>query len=137
MLADNIAWALPDLRAEAEGAMTSTCTIRARSAGQVTDPDTGEVTDIPGAIVYTGRCRVRPASGPGGNSTERDAGAAELLTYDYLVSVPFSVSTVVERQRVTIDSSPDPALVGIEVEILHVDRGEHITARRLVCREVS
>lgn len=60
-----------------------------------------------------------------------------MFTFDYLVTVPFSVSTVLEKQRVTIDSSPDPALVGRELEIQHVDRGESITGRRMQCNEVA
>lgn len=117
--------------------MTSTCTIRARSTGRTTDPDTGEVVPTPGAVVYSGACRFRPASGPGGDSTSRDVGGTEVFTFDYLVSVPFSVSAVREGHRVTCDSSPDPALVGIEVEVQHVDRGDNISARRLQCAEVS
>lgn len=117
--------------------MTSTCTIRAKSTGRTTDPDTGAVVPTPGAVVYSGRCRFRPATGPGGDSSTRDVGGVEVFSFDYLVSVPFSVSGAREGQRVTCDSSPDPALVGVEVEVQHVDRGEHITARRLQCNEVA
>ncbi len=125
-------------RAAAEDLMTSTCTIREPASERpITDPATGAVTMPPGPVVYSGRCRVRPATGPGGDSATREAGTAQLLTFDYLVSVPFSVSGVRERHRVTIDGSPDPSLVGAEVEVEHVDRGEHLTARRLQCREVS
>lgn len=125
-------------RAAAESLMTSTCTIREPSTGQpVTDPSTGAVTVPPGDVVYAGPCRVRPATGPGGDSAVRDAGAVQLLVFDYLVSVPYAVAGVRERHRVTIDASPDPALVGAEVEVQHVDRGEHLTARRLQCREVA
>lgn len=117
--------------------MTSTCTIRAKSSGRTTDPDTGAVAPVAGAVVYTGRCRVRPATGPGGDSSVRDVGGAEVFTFDYLVSVPFSVTDVIEGHRVTITTSPDPSLVGKEVEVQHVDRGEHITSRRLQCAEVA
>lgn len=119
-----------------ESQMSSTCTIREQSTGSTTDPETGAVTGTPGEVIYSGPCRVRPASGPAGNSRSVDVGGAEVFEFDYLVSVPFSV-VVRERQRVTIDSCPDPALVGAEVEVQHVDRGETITARRLGCSEVA
>lgn len=137
MLSDVIAGELPNLRAEAEAMMTSTCTIRVPGTEDTTDDDTGEVTRTPGATVYSGRCRIRPASGPGGDSAEREAGGAQLFVYDYLISVPFVVATVRERHRVTIDSSPDASLVGAEVEVQQIDRGDHLTARRLRCNEVA
>jgi hypothetical protein len=121
-------------RAAAESLMSSTCTIRQRGTGPVTNPTTGAVTFPAGATVYSGRCRVRP-SGTQGSTAE--AGGAELFVFDYLISVPFAVTGVAEGHRVTIDASPDPALVGAEVEVQKVDRGEHITARRLACSEVA
>lgn len=121
-------------RARAESLMTSTCTVRAKSTGQTTDPDTGEVTDIPGAEHYAGMCRVRPA-GTQGSTVQ--AGGAELFTFDYVVSLPFSATDVVEGDRVTIDSSPDQALAGRTIEVQHVARGDAISARRLQCSEVS
>lgn len=117
--------------------MSSTCTIRDRGGEDVTDPETGEVTAGVGATVYSGACRVRPASGPGGDSSTPDAGGQRLFSFDYLVSVPFSVTGVLEGHRLTIDTSPDASLAGVEVQVEHVDRGEHITARRLQCREVA
>jgi hypothetical protein len=122
-------------RFRAESLMTSTCTIRATASIPVTDPDTGEVTFPAGATVYSGKCRVRPVTSRSG-STE-DVGGAEVFTFDYLISVPFSVTDVAEGHRLTITASPDPALVGVEVEVQKVDRGEHITARRLSCNEVA
>jgi hypothetical protein len=119
----------------AESLMSSVCTIRARATGEpTTDPVSGQVTVPLGAVVYSGPCRVRPT---GTQARTVDAGAAELSTFDYLVSVPFSVTAVMEGHRLTITASPDPALVGVEVEVQKVDRGEHITARRLSCNEVS
>ena len=114
--------------------MSSTCTIREVGSEPVTDED-GKVTFPPGATVYSGPCRVRP--GTSQSTTTKEAGGVELFTFDYLISVPFSVSEANEGHRVTVDSSPDPALVGVEVEVQKVDRGEHITARRLFCAEVK
>lgn len=121
-------------RAFAEQQFGSTCTVRARSTGGTTDPDTGAYTDTPGSTVYSGPCRVRPA---GREASTAQAGGAEVFVYDYLVSIPFAEADVVEGYRLTIDSSPDPALVGVVLEVQKVDRGEHISARRLFCSEVS
>lgn len=134
MLADAVGWALPGLRAEAEALMTSTCTIAPEGTEPVTDPDTGEVTFPPGVAVYTGKCRVRPAAGQGSTA---ESGGAEVFVYDYLISIPFAETDVVEGMRVTVDSSPDPALLTVVVEVTKVDRGDHLTARRLFCNEVT
>lgn len=119
--------------------MSSTCTIRARAEGEsTTDPETGAVTPAKGAVVYSGPCRVRPAGSNGGTQADvREAAGAEVFAFDYLVTVPFSVTTVIEAMTCRIDSSPDPAIVGRDLQIEQVARGDHITARRLSCKEVS
>lgn len=117
--------------------MTSTCTIRERADGTVTDPETGEVATVVGAVVYSGPCRVRPTNVAGAQATVIDVGGGEAFRFGYLVTVPFSVVGVREGHRLTVDSSPDPDLVGRDLEVQGVDRGEHITARRLSCEEVA
>lgn len=114
--------------------MSSACTIAPPGASATTDAN-GEVTFPAGAAVYSGPCRVRP----GGSQSTATAGAggAELFTFDYLVSIPFAETEVTEGHRVTVTSSPDPSLVDVVVEVQRVDRGEHITARRLFCRAVA
>jgi len=115
--------------------MTATCTIRGEAAGEpTTDPESGKVTPAEGALVYSGRCRVRPA---GTQADAREMGGAETFIFDFVVSVPFAVDGVVEGMTCRVDASPDPALVGLELEIEQVARGDHITARRLACKEVS
>ena len=134
MLVDDVAHALPELRAQAESLMTSTCTIRESATGEpVTGPD-GEVTFPPGAVVYSGPCRIRPVS-PQGRSVE--AGGGEMFAFDYLVSVPFVATGIREGMPLHIDASPDPAAVGLDLEIQQVARGDNITARRLACSEVA
>jgi hypothetical protein len=122
-------------RLAAEREMTSACTIAPRGTTPTTDPDTGEVTFPAGVAVYSGKCRVRPVTSRSGAALE--IGGAQVFAFDYLVSVPFAVTDVQEGHRVTVTASPDPALVGVTVEVQKVDRGEHITARRLSCNEVS
>jgi hypothetical protein len=54
------------------------------------------VTPTPGALVYSGPCRVRPA---GREAQTTQAGGAEVFTFDYLITVPFSVTGVAEGHR--------------------------------------
>lgn len=124
-------------RAAAEKRMSSTCTIREPGSSEpVTDPNTGRVTFPEGAVVYSGPCRVRPTNVAGAQAVAVNAGGAEVFRFGYLVSVPFSVAGVKEGYQLTIDSSPDVDLVGRTIEVQGVDRGEHISARRLSCEEV-
>lgn len=118
-------------RRVAESLMTSTCTVFTPGV-PVTDPVTGEVTDTQ-TTVWFGPCRVRPA---GRQANPQMIGGAEAFAFDYLISVPFAVIEIIEGHRLTVTGSPDPALVGITVEIQKVDRGDHISARRLACTEV-
>lgn len=98
------------------------------------DPETGVVISTPGAVVYSGKCRIKPG---GTTSQTTEAGGAEMFTFDFAVSLPFSVTAVRERMLLTMDASPDPAAVGLELEVQQMARGEHITARRLLCNEVA
>lgn len=134
MLGDAIATVLPGLRAEAESMMTSTCTIREPDGEWTTNPDTGEAVQLDGATVYSGKCRVRPASL---QAQSRQMGGDEVFLSDWMVSVPASATAVGKGHLVTIDSSPDGALVGLVGEIQDVARGDNLTARRMWCREVS
>jgi hypothetical protein len=121
-------------RAAAEELMTSTCTIRARGGEWVTDPVTGEATQTAGAVAYSGKCRVRPATL---QAQSRNLGGDEQFVSDVMVSVPASAAGITKGMVVTVDSSPDPALVGLRAEIQDVARGDSLTARRMWCLEVS
>lgn len=96
----------------------------------VTDPSTGEVTR-PGTVVWSGPCRIRPAA-----YRTIEIGGAERFAYDYLVSIPYEVTTVLEHHRGTVTYCPDLALAGVTLQVEKVDRGPTITARRLMCTVV-
>lgn len=114
--------------------MTSTCTAFTNGA-PVTDPVTGAVTRS-STVLWSGPCRVRPAV-TGLTALSEAIGDAETFRFDYRVSIPFEVDVVFEGHRVTITSSPDPALVGTTMEVHRVDRGDSITARRLICQRIA
>lgn len=124
-------------RSYAESMMESTCTVNVLLADPPMDPDTGRVGLAVTEVVYSGKCRVRPT---GTMPRVTTAGAAEVFAFDYVVSLPFDAAGTADvREGMTciISSSPDPALVGLELQVQKVDRGEHITARRLSCNEVA
>jgi hypothetical protein len=119
-------------RAAAEQLMTSTCTItRAGDGPRVWNEETGTYTDSPRVVVYSGKCRIRPAA-TWGRSVE--AGEAEAVLSAFRVQIPFGVTGIDVGHRVFVDSSPDPALVEQTMVVRFVpDKGDHITARRLTC----
>jgi hypothetical protein len=121
-------------RERVESLFTSTATVFTTGA-PVTDPNTGQVSRT-ATTIWSGPCRVRPAQ-TGLTALSEALGGTELFRFDYRVSIPFDVDTVFEGMRVTITGSPDPGLLGLTMEIHRVDRGDNITARRLICQRVG
>ena len=119
------------VHAYAEALMDSTIQFFT-SGDPVTDPSTGEVTTVQ-QVVWSGPCRIRPAAYV---ARSVEVGGAEMFTYDYLVSIPWSVTEVIEHMRGTVTSCPDLALAGVTVEVQKVARGSTISARRLACTVV-
>lgn len=121
-------------RRKANVLLTSKATVF--TTGQpVTDPQTGEVIRAQ-MVVWSGPCRVRPAA-TGLTAISEALAGTELFRFDYRISIPFEVDTVFEGHRLTVTESPDPGLVGLTVEVQRVDRGDNITARRLICQRVG
>ena len=94
--------------------------------GTVTRPEKNSVST---------KCRVRPA-------TQRDfhsqAVGEELFASNYVIAVPFEQSPPpVVKQHFVIDTSPDPAMVGLELQVRQVSYGDHVTARRMLCFKVT
>lgn len=130
---------MPMARAYAEAGMTATCTITGADAGEpVWDAGTGTYTHPERSVVYSGACRVKPATTQGRSV---DAGEAELLPSMFRVSIPFAAAgsaDVRQGMQLVVDASADAALIGRRFEIRFTpDMGEHITARRLLCEEMS
>lgn len=121
-------------RTKAEAIMTDTCTV-ARITGQVLDPGTGQLTPTT-AQVYSGKCRVKAPRGTTAVG-ETQAGETVVAAVSPVVSLPVTVTAVTEGDRVTVTASNDPDLVGIVLLVKSVQHGTHITARRLLCEELS
>lgn len=111
----------------------STCTITRPGAGErVFDPDANAYTDPTPTSVYTGPCKVRRTD-RSGNDTQ--AGEQTLRLQDLEVTLPADTA-VAEGDVVTIDSSPDPALVDKTLRITDVLSDDQQVNRRCLVEEV-
>lgn len=144
MIHDDIAAALPELRAHAESLMVDSCTITRRrldESGEPVrdmDPVTLELTDV-WDEVYTGRCRVQR---PGAVMVGREpvVGGVEYSVETVHVQVPMTVLGVKADDRVTITATgaiSDPDSVGMVLSVRVNQHKTHATKRTLVCEEVT
>lgn len=134
MIADDIAGALPELRAEAESRMTSRCTIRRLSDRASQNPTTGMKaaewddvhTDLP--------IRVSGVSG-GAAPTRRDdvAGNAEQRA-ERIAHLPVTTSDLADDDLIEITSGDTAGLVLRVVEAAWQDQA---TARRVPVEQVQ
>lgn len=121
MLAEAIEWALPQLRAEALAAMTSTATIRRKTGQQVQDETTG--LKVPEwAVVYAGPFLLSGgSSGDGGSRTVTVAG----VTYEQATGVgvlPHDTQDLADNDLIEVTAGEWPGLVLRVVEAVKVDR---------------
>lgn len=134
-MGDAIAGALPRLRSAAESMMTDTCTIR-RPGAPVFDAATGAYT-TPDTTVYTGKCRVRTRSVGFLRDRLVEAGEEQVSLWPYIVAVPMSVTGVQVSDVVTVDTSGDPALVGVAMRVRVATLGTNANARKLDCEQIA
>ena len=121
-------------RAAAEAIMLDTCTIRRRT-GETTDPDTGEVTPVYTTIMTGQKCKVQTRGYWG---EPRDIGEAAKVVLAFEVHLPVSVTGLVTRDEITIDTATsDPELVGRTFRIKDLAHKSLATARRFLCQEVT
>lgn len=144
MIHDDIAAALPELRAHAESLMVDSCTITRRrldEAGEPVremDPVTLELTDV-WDEVWAGKCRVQR---PGAVMVGREpvVGGVEYNVETVHVQVPLTVLGVKADDRVTITTVgaiSDPDGVGMALSVRVNQHKTHATKRTLVCEEVT
>lgn len=130
MLIDDVTWALPQLRAEAEALMTDTCTVTRGGAVSSSFNDTSGQweTTTSGTTVYDGRCQVRSQ-----NAAEAMAAEQQIGQHVYVVSLPWDTTDVARNDKVTITASGDPWLQGRTFTVTDVHGATHATKRRLLC----
>lgn len=136
-LADDIATALPALRAEAEARMVDACTItRAGDDDTTFDPNTGTYTDAADTAVYSGKCEVQVTDGLNAQRTE--AGGTEISITRVTVKVPVSVTGVERGDLVTItEATNDSDLAGQVFSVVGLHSKSYATARRLQVERTS
>lgn len=117
------------MRADQEALMESTVTIR-RGEGSWQFID-GQEVYVPGETIYSGKAKVQDLGGR--EQTTTMSGAGHVVTYDHVVVVPWSVAAVVPGDHATVDTSPDPLLVGRLLPVEGVSGSDFVTARRLLC----
>lgn len=144
MIHDDIAAALPELRAHAESLMVDSCTITSRrldESGEPVremDPVTLELTDV-WDEVYAGRCRVQR---PGAVMVGREpvVGGVEFNVETVHVQVPLAALGVKADDRVAITAVgaiSDPDSAGMVLSVRVNQHKTHATKRTLVCEEVT
>lgn len=120
MIGDDIAAALPELRAQAESLMTTPCEIREPGSRQY-NPETDTEQYVPGALVWppageTGWCHIRQGNQP----VVVVAGGQQVTEQGYLCTVPhdavFNAGHILK-----ITGGDDPYLVGrsLTIETIH------------------
>lgn len=131
MIGDDIAAALPELRAEAESLMQDACVIE-RESGSVMDPVTFE--ERPSwSLVYAGPCRVKVTS----SAPVEGAGRTYVIT-DALLQLPVGDVRFLDNDRVTVTAAAyDADLVGVVLTVTSREVRTHATMRRLHVSEVT
>lgn len=117
-------------RTAAELGMVDACTIRRRSTGGTTDPDTGSPTvAYLSPNPYAGKCRVQQAQA---SANQQDVGEDNLLLLRLEVQLPMTVVGLEVGDEITITSSArDPDLVGRLFRIHDLAHKTDATARRV------
>lgn len=135
-LGHELAEVLPELRAEAESRMTSTCTITGPGGEPVWDDDAGEYVTAPGGTLYDGKCRLRMGNPAPQNA---DAGETAWAVDRGVLSLPIDgTANVGDGATVTITGNPhDPGMVGLVLTVLAPHFQTDSTARRLPVQVVT
>lgn len=136
-LADDLAWALPQLRGEAEGRMVDACTItRAGADDQTYDEATHTYTNAADSTVYSGKCEVQISDGLTASNTE--AGGTEVTVTRVTVKIPVAVTGVQVGDLITITTATnDPDLLGQGFSVVGLHSKTYGTARRLQVERTS
>ena len=138
-LGNDLAAALPELRAQAESMMLDTCVITDGAGEPTWDEASGSWVHAPGGTLYEGKCRV--------TMQDLQPGTAEAGDATYVVSRPrvdlpisspgpFPVGAVVTFTA--LGPATDPALLTSALKVVQeTSKKSYATARRLACVEVT
>lgn len=137
MLSDDITWALPGLRAEAERLMTSTCTITRAGEGKGEFNETTGQYDKPERItIYEGKCRIQIKTSAA-NDTNAGDRVAVVQASEWQGPI-VGTENVSVNDVIHIDScAHDASLIGREFTVVARHEKTHATSRRLSVKEVT
>jgi len=133
MLGDAIAWALPDLRANAESTMTATATVT-RSGGLVFNPATGLSEETFTTIVADSPARLRQ---PTAVEATVAFGEQDVTRVRFIVDFPWTVTDVEIDDVVTFTDSDDPEMIGATVKVVGLSMRNHQVTRSYGCELVA
>lgn len=132
-LGDSIAWALPDLRVQAESTMTATANVT-RPVGFVFDEGTGLSTEAATTIVADSPCRLRQPTAVEANVM---FGEEDVTRVRFIVDFPWTVTGVQIGDVVTFTDSDDPEMVGATVKVVGMSMRNHQVTRSYGCEVVA
>jgi hypothetical protein len=133
MLGDDIAWALPELRRNAESLMTANGIARRATGSFVLDPDTD--ADVPEyADLFTSKCKIQARNVQPRN---QEAGGRTATTVVLELHLPMSAPGLATGDMWhLLTSAHDPQLPGRVFRVSAPVAKEHATARRYEVTEV-
>ena len=123
---------LAEAQATAQTMMQDTCTV-SRGGADVFNPDTGQYEPGDGEPIYAGKCRIQSG---GTQAANPEAGGAVFTVEKPELQLPFGVSLEVGDQAV-IDSSVNPALVGVAYRVTGLGLKTHATSARYAVEVVT
>lgn len=130
----SVASAVARGRAAAEKLMVDTVTVDRWDGTYTFDDTTGEQVKNYGAPIYSGKGRVQQQR----SVSDEDQGGGRLVTILVReLQLPVTVTGLQVDDRVTIDTSQDPDLVGREFRVASLFGKTHATARRVSIEEVT
>lgn len=121
-------------RAAAEKLMVDACLIRQPSTFGDLDPDTGLRTETPGAVAYTGKCKVQTYEA---HESTPESGAHQYTVQRLSLHVPATVEVDVDYIATITASALDPNLVGKRYRVAGFLHKSFATANRLQVEEVT
>lgn len=124
MLGQDIAAALPGLRAHAESRMSET--VQAGIFKDGTD-DNGDATHVLDVERYAGKARIRWASR---DVSDSDATGSPVGSQEPYLSIPFGAPRLWADDEVVVINSPDPLLAGRRFRIQGAAIAGQVTAYR-------
>ena len=137
MIGDDVAAALPELRAQAESAMRDTVLVETVTGSDLNDDN--EVVETYGTV-YAGKCRILPTDF---KDFEKAAGEAVFDSADSKLALPITAESGAVRNgdRATITTvdpvTGDPANVGRVFTVQRDPARTYPVERRFTCTEVS